>query len=74
MIETCESCRDEQNEQWFMQCNTYSMNKFTHMRNKKCWVIPCVKAVTYVAETIRYRGTKTWELLPIDIKNANSLT
>ena len=35
--------------------------------------MPSVKTVAYGTETIRYRGPKTWELLPSDIKNAQSL-
>ena len=46
----------------------------THnLRKKNTWVVPSVKTNTYGKETIRYRGPKTWELLPTDIKNANSL-
>ena len=29
--------------------------------------------MAYVVETIRYRGPKTWELLPSNIKNPKSL-
>ena len=37
------------------------------------WVIPRVKKVNTGLETIRYRGPKTWELIPDEIKNCISL-
>ena len=43
------------------------------LRNKRCWGIPKVRAVGYGTETITYRGPKTWELLPTEIKEAKSL-
>ena len=43
------------------------------LRQNRCWQVPDVKTVAYGTETIRYRGPKTWELLPSDIKNAQSL-
>ena len=43
------------------------------LRNKRCWKIPKVRKVGYGTETIRYRGPKTWELLPAEIKEAKSL-
>ena len=43
------------------------------LRNNRCWQVPDVKIVAYGTETIRYRGPKTWELLPSDIKKAKSL-
>ena len=43
------------------------------LRHNRSWQIPSVKTVAYGTETIRYRGPKTWELLPSDIKNAQSL-
>ena len=49
------------------QVNTYDLR---HMRT---WQVPSVKTVTYGTETIRYRGPKTWDLLPENIKNANTL-
>ena len=39
------------------------------LRKTRCWQVPDVKTVAYGTETIRYRGPKTWELLPSDIKN-----
>ena len=47
----------------------------THnIRNKGCWEIPRVRTVNYGIETIRYRGPMTWNLLPSDIKDSESLT
>ena len=36
--------------------------------------MPSVRTVIYGTETIRYRGPKTWELLPTELKEAKSLT
>ena len=44
-----------------------------NLRNKRCWEIPKVRTVGYGTETVRYRGPKTWELLPTAIKEAKSL-
>ena len=47
----------------------------THdLRNKRCWETYNVRTVNYGTETIRYRGPKTWELVPTDIKESKSLT
>ena len=43
------------------------------LRNKRCWEIPNVRTVVYGTETIRYRGPKTWELVPPEIKDTKSL-
>ena len=44
-----------------------------NLRNNRNWQVPDVKTVAYGIETIRYRGPKTWELLPSDMKNAKTL-
>ena len=44
-----------------------------NLRNKRCWKIPKVRTVGYGTETISYRGPKTWELLPAEIKEAKTL-
>ena len=44
-----------------------------YLRNSRYWKIPKVRTVGYGTETIRYRGPKTWELLPKEIKEAKSL-
>ena len=49
------------------QPNTYSL------RNNRIWEVPSVRTVSYGIETIKYRGPKTWHLLPKDIKEFNSL-
>ena len=43
------------------------------IRGNNEWVIPRVKTVNKGLETIRYRGPKTWELVPEEIKNSKSL-
>ena len=43
------------------------------IRGKNEWVIPRVKTVNKGLETIRYRGPKTWEIVPEEIKNSKSL-
>ena len=44
------------------------------VRGKNEWVIPSAKDVNRGLETIRYRGPKTWEVLPYDIKESLSLS
>ena len=43
------------------------------LRNKRQWEVANVKTVSYGTETIRYRGTKTWELLPAEIKRIKDI-
>ncbi|MCH2405854.1 MAG: reverse transcriptase family protein [Nitrosopumilus sp.] len=38
------------------------------------WVLPKVRTVNKGLETIRYRGPKTWELVPKEIKESTSLS
>ena len=45
-----------------------------NLRGGKDWVIPKVCTVNNGIETIRYRGPKTWELLPQEIKDSKTLT
>ena len=47
--------------------NTYDL------RNKRCWEPPNVRTVRYGSETIRYRGPKTWDMVPQHIKDSVSL-
>ena len=50
-------------------------NLFTlKTRGKGDFVIPSVKTVNMGIETIRYRGPLTWELVPDNIKEAESLS
>ena len=43
------------------------------LRNKRCWETHNVRTVIYGTETIRYRGPKTWDLVPTKIKECKSL-
>ena len=43
-------------------------------RGKQEWVPPKVRTVNKGIETIRYRGPKTWELVPTKIKISKSLS
>ena len=47
------------------------MNKYD--LRKKRWGLPNTRNVNYGNETNRYRGPKTWDLLPIDIKQSEYL-
>ena len=47
--------------------NTYDL------RNKKCWESHNVRTVRYGTKTIRYRGPKTWDLVPFKIRESKSL-
>ena len=44
------------------------------IRGNSDWVLPKVKTVNKGIETIRYRGPKTWKLVPVEIKNSKSLS
>ena len=44
------------------------------IRGQNEWVLPRVITVNQGQETIRFRGPKTWELVPKDIKNSLSLS
>ena len=43
------------------------------LRNERCWEVPQVQTINYGKETIRYRGIETWELVPHDIRESESL-
>ena len=43
------------------------------LRNKRSWEVSNARTVNNGTETIRYRGPKTWDLLPNDIKESDSL-
>ena len=43
------------------------------LRNKRYWEVCRTRTVYYGTETIRYRGPKTWELLPLNIKESKTL-
>ena len=44
-----------------------------NLRNDKEWEIPKARTINYGIETIRYRGPKTWNLVPDEIKKSKSL-
>ena len=44
-----------------------------NLRNNRNWQVPDAKTVAYGIETIRYRGPKTRELLPSNIKDVKAL-
>ena len=44
-----------------------------NLRSGKDWDLPKVRTVNNGIETIRYRGPKTWNLLPNDIKESKTL-
>ena len=43
------------------------------LRNKRCWQVPRVQNVNSGTESLRYRGIKTWDLVPDAIKRSISL-
>ena len=43
-------------------------------RGKNEWVLPRVNTVNNGLETIRYRGPKTWELVPEEIKKSKTFS
>ena len=43
------------------------------LRNERCWQLPRVDTVNFGKETLRYRGMLTWDLLPNDLKQEQSL-
>ena len=50
-----------------------NQNYSREVRNMRSWEVPKVRTVTYGAESIRYRGPATWELIPVDIRKSKSL-
>ena len=46
----------------------------THdLRNNRSWELPKVRTIHYGTETIRFLGPKTWESIPINIRESKSL-
>ena len=43
------------------------------LRNQRDFVIPTVKSVNYVLESIKFLGPKIWESLPNNLKNKESI-
>ena len=46
---------------------------YHNLRSNRFWEISKVRTVNYGTETMRYRGPKVWELLPINIEESKSL-
>ena len=44
------------------------------LRSNRCWETSKVRTVSYGTETIRYRGPKTWDIVPQNIKDSKTLT
>ena len=44
-----------------------------NFRNKRCFEVPRVQNVSTGTETLRFRGIKTWDLVPDTIKESKSL-
>ena len=45
-----------------------------NLRSNGCWQTSRVRTVAYGKETIRYRGPKTWDMLPQSIKDSKTLS
>ena len=43
------------------------------LRNKRCLEIENIRTVHFGTETVRFRGPKTWDMLPSDIQESNTL-
>ena len=48
-------------------------NKY-NLRNEQIWEIRAVKSVYNGTESLSFRGPKTWDILPRDIRNSESLS
>ena len=44
-----------------------------NLRSNGCWQTENVRTVGYGTETLLFRGQKTWQLVPENIKNSKSL-
>ena len=44
------------------------------LRNERCWELPRVNTVNFGKESLTYRGILTWNLLPNDLKQTESLS
>ena len=52
----------------------FTQGNVENLRHGTDWEIPKARTVNNGIETIRYRGPKTWDLVPIDIKKSKSLS
>ena len=57
-----------------MQNMFSEQNSSYELRSERCWEVPRVRTVNNGTETIRFRGHKTWEMVPSEIKGATALT
>ena len=57
-----------------MQNMFSEQNSSYELRSERCWEVPRVRTVNNGTETIRFRGLKTWEMVPSEIKGATALT
>ena len=48
-------------------------NNSYDLRNKRCWETAKTRTVLYGTETVRYRGPKTWDIVPQTIKDSKTL-
>ena len=54
--------------------NLFSEQNISYeLRSERCWEVPQVRTVNNGTETIRFRGLKTWEIVPNEIKGATTL-
>ena len=56
----------------FANIFTSSLSSYD-LRNKRYWQPRNVRTVNYGTETISFRGPKTWDIVPVDIKNSKTL-
>ena len=57
-----------------LMAEIFPEHKSSHdLRNKRCWHNSNIRTVYYGKETISYRGPKTWELIPLSLRNIESL-
>ena len=57
----------------FMQSIFPSTNKIYNLRNNPEFKTENIRTTHYGSETLKFRGPKTWELVPTCIKDSNSL-
>ena len=57
----------------FMQSIFPSTNKIYYLRNNPEFKTENIRTTHYGSETLKFRGPKTWELVPTCIKDSNSL-
>ena len=48
-------------------------NNTHNLRSNRCFKTNNIRTTLYGTETLKYRGPKTWDLVPNNIKQSNSL-